>query len=165
MAVRLLSDVTGGLFNVDNGTSGTYSFCTMGPLQNFGGSPEASAWKITFTSFGLGESFAFNWDPDCCGDNVYGATVSELTGTKISIGTAMGDVGGVLAPDGRGNLFVGIASPVPEPSTVALFGFAAAFVLHRSVLAGALYAGGVSYAWKLAWPRAVARARLFGEIE
>ena len=118
----LTFDSSSGIFSVVNGTGGSYTLSTLGSPQNFGGTLEYNAWELTFTNFGLGNSFSFNWDPDCCGNNSYGTTVGEQAGMLITIGTMNGNVSGTLEPDSAGNLSVVIpsATTAPEPSAMML---------------------------------------------
>jgi PEP-CTERM motif-containing protein len=87
-------------------------------------------WTYTFSNFGTGQFFQFNWDPDIPGDGGYGAVVAEQLGLRIRVGTSAGEFASVLGPGGpNGGLHALIpvesAAPTPEPSSLLLCGTAA----------------------------------------
>ncbi len=95
-----------------------------GAATYFNGGP--SIFGFDFTSFNNGEQFSFNHDADIAGNGGYGADLSELLGTIITVDTTGGSVQGALGIliNQAGARYVGasIDSPVPEPSTYALLG-------------------------------------------
>lgn len=106
-----------GPFNIVNNTGGTASFFGSG-----------TSWGFNFSSFDTGEDFSFNWDPDIASNPNYGAVISELVGTVVTIDVVgNGQVSGTMQIVGdTGNPFVGVNIPspaeVPEPTTMLLIG-------------------------------------------
>jgi hypothetical protein len=82
-----------------------------------------SLFHFNFSGFNTGDVFRFRWDPDIPGNASYGAMVSELVGTKVTLDTTGGSVSGVMGIV-NGRLSVTIPSPavVPEPSVLLLLG-------------------------------------------
>jgi hypothetical protein len=78
-----------------------------------------TSFGFDFTGFNTGEAFSFGWDPDTASDSGYGAVIAELAGTLVTLDTSGGTVLGVLGIVGQ-ELIVVIASPAPEPGSLAL---------------------------------------------
>ena len=96
-------------FSVSNGTSGAASFFNLTP-ETFG---------YNFSNFDVGDAFSFAWDPDSALNVSYGAIISELAGTAVTLGlVGAADLYGVMQVVGT-NVEV-VWSSVPESSTIML---------------------------------------------
>ncbi len=96
-------------FSVTNPAGGTSTF--------FNPTPEV--FGFTFTGFDPGESFGFQWDPDSVLNASYGATISELVGTDVTLAlVGGGSLYGTMQIVGN-NVEV---AWVPEPTSLALLG-------------------------------------------
>jgi len=81
-----------------------------------------NVFGFNFTSFDVGDSFSFNWDPDKVGDPSYGAFISDLVGTQVALVTGTGTLNGTMVIDGTQNHLVTVFNQVPEPLTLMLLG-------------------------------------------
>lgn len=103
-------------FSVDGAPVGSFTFFNTNQF----------VFGFTFTGFNNGDVFLFNMDPDIAGNSAYGADISELVGTLISVDTTGGTVSGALSvligQDGARYVGASIPSPteIPEPSTYLL---------------------------------------------
>jgi hypothetical protein len=123
-ALGLVIDTSGQIFNTVPPAGGTITY---------GGNNAArTIFSVNFTGFNAGESSSFAWDPDTAGDPSFGAIVSDLIGTQVTVNFSDGSSQtGTLVPDpGTGGL---VAAAIPEPATMAVFGLmaAGAFGLRR----------------------------------
>jgi len=80
-----------------------------------------------FTGFTNGAgTFSFAWDPDKVGDPGYGAIISDLVGTLVTLYATEGKYCGqmVIDPDDRDHLEANFCcfEPVPVPGALLLFG-------------------------------------------
>jgi hypothetical protein len=81
-----------------------------------------SLWGYNFTGFDPGEMVSIQWDPDIAGDPSYGAIVSEQVGMVVTVTTSGGFTGsGTMAIEGQ-DVAAHIATTVPEPTVLTLFG-------------------------------------------
>lgn len=124
-----LTKITFDLTNTEAAAAGTQTLVfggSFGLVPPPGGTAvgfgvqDSLTFGFNFTSFNTGEDFDFSWDPDILGNASYGAILSEAVGTIVTLVTTGGTVSGVLALDRTGNLVAEIASPVPEPTSLAL---------------------------------------------
>jgi PEP-CTERM motif len=106
-------DSSNPIFNVVNPAGGTSTYFVNGSFNAFG---------FNFTSFDVGDSFSFSWDPDKVGDPSYGAIISELAGTQVTLVTGAGTLNGTMVIDPTQNHLVTVFSQVPEPLTLMLLG-------------------------------------------
>ena len=118
--------IPGGQLVIDNGghfgevgpPGGTFAYFQASSL---GGG--FSTFGYDFTGFNTGEAFSFSWDPDRPADASYGAIVRETEGMTVTLLTTGGTVSGTMRIVGADVVAV-IASPVPEPATLALVSLA-----------------------------------------
>ena len=118
--------IPGGQLVIDNGghfgevgpPGGTFAYFQAN--ANGGG---FSTFGYDFTGFNTGKAFSFAWDPDRPADASYGAIVAETAGMTVTLLTTGGTVSGTMRIVGADVVAV-IASPVPEPATLALVSLA-----------------------------------------
>jgi hypothetical protein len=103
------------VFNMSGPVGGSATYFDNGsPYSTFG---------FTFTSFDIGDTFSFSWDPDIIGDSSYGAKIQELVGTGVTLVASNGSFTGTMVIDATQNHLVTNWSSVPEPATLLLLGF------------------------------------------
>jgi hypothetical protein len=118
---------TSGTVSIGDGTPLIFGGIVGTPTDPAGGTSAVfgalggTSFGFDFTSFNNGESFSFAWDPDIASNAGYGAIISELAGTLVTLDTTGGTVMGALGIVGD-QLIVVIASPAPEPGSLALVG-------------------------------------------
>lgn len=105
----LIFDNAVGLFSVVSTGVASWALNTV---------PSGAGFGIDFTGFNFGDSFGFNFDPDIASNPAYGAVISELDGTLVTLLTSGGVVSGTLEAGTR--LSASILSPIPEPEIYAM---------------------------------------------
>jgi hypothetical protein len=78
---------------------------------------------FNFTSFDVGDTFSFRWDPDIVGNSSYGAIISDLAGTVVHLATSAGALCGNMQVAGD-HLQTTFCPPVPIPGSLLLLGSA-----------------------------------------
>ena len=112
--------VFGGLVGLPTGPAGgtatLFTVPVLGVDAKFG---------FNFTSFDVGDSFSFGWDPDTVTDPDFGAVIGDLAGTVVSLFATEGKYCGQMVIDPTGNHLVTDLScftPAPLPGSLLLLG-------------------------------------------